>query len=161
MPEHPAPVPKECYSGYIKVPAASLLQVDFTAPVGATEAVKDSAFLEALSSVEGVEFDYLSLGEVVDHNGMHLVADPFQSVDGWTAVNVEPPPMGVPVMVSWLHAPWYSDGRSDMLHHFVIRMDTGDAWEWTDSVSGDSMEWGEEDCPSHWRPVPTVMGVTK
>ncbi len=77
-PERPVSVPVEVFQGYIKLPDAVRLQIDFDVPLGARKADKDSAFLEALHAVEGVEFNYLSLGEVIDHNGMPLVADPFK-----------------------------------------------------------------------------------
>jgi hypothetical protein len=77
-PERPVTAPVEVFQGYIKLPDAARLQVDFDVPLGATQADKDSAFLNALRTADGVEFDYLQLGEVIDHNGMPLVADPFK-----------------------------------------------------------------------------------
>jgi hypothetical protein len=79
--ERPVTAPVEVFQGYIKLPDAVRLQIDFDVHLGATEADKASAFLESLHTVEGVEFNYLPLGEVIDHNGVPLVADPFQPMN--------------------------------------------------------------------------------
>lgn len=49
-----------CYAGFIRLNDVHI-QLDFTAPVGATQDQRDAAFLKALA--EHASLDYLAVGE--------------------------------------------------------------------------------------------------
>lgn len=58
--KEPGNEPVECFAGFLKVQGVRL-EIDFEVPVGASDTVKDAAFLAALA--QQVDLDYLSFGE--------------------------------------------------------------------------------------------------
>jgi hypothetical protein len=55
--------PTTVYTGFFKASGCERIQVDFEAPAGATTMELDAAFFAALCKIEGVESDYLAMGE--------------------------------------------------------------------------------------------------
>lgn len=78
----------------------------------------------------------------------------------WIPITDEQPKEHEPVIAGWNKSPWHVDGRPLVSKNALCVQQYGNGIDWYDELSGDSMEWDEEQRPTHWMhwPSPPTVG---